>query len=1281
MPLTLRIESELDERSAAAAASRAQRIYSDAARDMSRDMSEGIARGAREGGRAVERMADEARAAYKRVGDATDELRQQEAQLKQMREEGVRGVEVQMERVRRARKAEKDAIREAADEYERYERAARGAGQAGEQAGTSILAGLRGATAGAGQSGGDMANEFASGFAGSSALLRLGAAGGPVGLAIAGVAALGYAGGKALADQIMAGLETLQMRDLFRAKLGVDETTMAGYGDAAAKAYVNQFGASVEDNLRATEVGIKSGLIDRDATDAEIQGLIQQIQTVSTVIGEDTARVAQGSRNLIKTGLVDNYEQAFDLLTAASQKGLDISGDLLDTAEEYGTAWQAVGLTGADAMGLIDQMWQAGIRNTDVAADSLKELSINLTDGSKTTADTMTALGFNAEDMMNRFAQGGPVARDAFGEVLTALRNIDDPVQKNLIGLNLFKTKWEDAKTAIEAADLSKAASDLGQIDGATRNASDAVGEHANQWVTLGRNIDDTFTRFQTWLADSKIGKFFTEWLPSFVNSNLFPGDPLKDFNDKLPKDAFTPAAPDDGLLSGGAPAPAGPMFPGANVLIDPRVTAATPGPPPVPPPGPQDGGPQRVTPVPLTPGSAGGASTSLPDAPVLPMSYTSTAGLPTAIANAVTRLDEVKHDVAEKTARVNQLEQSNVATADDIQKAKNEQAKAQQDQLQAERALTDAQTAAIEKQTKQLKGTTDSLSELGAGLDSDFGISKGLSGIADNIVRFVGSLALAGPMAQLNAISQARGDEGSGLMGILASNGVLGPRFMPGYGSTSVSGSVTTSLPSGAAMPLGAALPGESPREFAHRVMMPYWESKGLTVGDHAADQYGEHQNGALDIMVPDIATGNAVLQQVLSDPNVYGAIFNNQAFGYGQGAAPRPYSGGFTGDPTQDHQDHVHAFYKPGGSDNINPGGVPVMGGDGAYSPVGVTSGVPSSSGATPVFVVNMPGGGGFPGLGAGGAAVGSPASGRGGGALPGAGAATNLWDAVAAAESSGNWGNQDTGGNGHYGGLQFSPDTWRNFGGVDLTGFTNPADATREQQIEIANRTAFTGYNGQAPQGLGAWQAITDGRVPGVTTSTPASAFGGPLGPLPPVGSVGAGESAPLGVTGQAYPSQGGGGGGIGISGSLMGAVTAAASAFPGGGAAAQMAMQLINRTVQYAGQVAGIGISGLAETFLPAGDKPKASIGNSWLGKIAGGIAGAKPAVPNAAGGKGKQPPGPMDAAGGAAGGAAGAQAGNTINNTVNQTNHYPTQDIAANSAVREMGAMYAAPGVR
>ena len=68
---------------------------------------------------------------------------------------------------------------------------------------------------------------------------------------------------------------------------------------------------------------------------------------------------------------------------------------------------------------------------------------------------------------------------------------------------------------------------------------------------------------------------------------------------------------------------------------------------------------------------------------------------------------------------------------------------------------------------------------------------------------------------------------------------------------------------------------------------------------------------------------------------------------------------------------------------------------------------------------------------------------------------------WNRVAECESSGDWG-IDTG-NGYYGGLQFSDQTWDSFGGER---YAPTADqASREQQIAVAER-------GLAEQGWGAW-----------------------------------------------------------------------------------------------------------------------------------------------------------------------------------------------------------------
>jgi hypothetical protein len=65
---------------------------------------------------------------------------------------------------------------------------------------------------------------------------------------------------------------------------------------------------------------------------------------------------------------------------------------------------------------------------------------------------------------------------------------------------------------------------------------------------------------------------------------------------------------------------------------------------------------------------------------------------------------------------------------------------------------------------------------------------------------------------------------------------------------------------------------------------------------------------------------------------------------------------------------------------------------------------------------------------------------------------------WDAIAQCESGGNWAINT--GNGYYGGLQFKLSTWRANGGVG-----NPANATREQQIAVAERVLVS-------QGIGAW-----------------------------------------------------------------------------------------------------------------------------------------------------------------------------------------------------------------
>ncbi len=72
-----------------------------------------------------------------------------------------------------------------------------------------------------------------------------------------------------------------------------------------------------------------------------------------------------------------------------------------------------------------------------------------------------------------------------------------------------------------------------------------------------------------------------------------------------------------------------------------------------------------------------------------------------------------------------------------------------------------------------------------------------------------------------------------------------------------------------------------------------------------------------------------------------------------------------------------------------------------------------------------------------------------------------AGSIWDRIAHCESTGNWAINT--GNGFYGGLQFTQQTWEGFGGLQ---YAPRADlATRDEQIDIAKKV-------QAGQGWGAW-----------------------------------------------------------------------------------------------------------------------------------------------------------------------------------------------------------------
>ncbi|AEJ93207.1 tail length tape measure protein [Mycobacterium phage SwagPigglett] len=517
--------------------------------------------------------------------------------------------------------------------------------------------------------------------------------------------------------------------------------------------------------------------------------------------------------------------------------------------------------------------------------------------------------------------------------------------------------------------------------------------------------------------------------------------------------------------------------------------------------------------------GSAGGSSSSgpkLPDAPVLPYDTTLPPGIPgmpqdAAVFSAESSYLDARHKLAEKRARAAQLEQSTEATEEDRLKARNDVIEAERDLQAAEMRMSDARANQYEKLTKQTDQHAKDLGQIGAKLDQDFGISKGLAGIAENITKFVANLAAAPLLGQLQAISAYNPTQGGhGLMGVLGAQGVFGPQYQNNQydrGSYPSAGTTGVSM-----TPIGA-YPGDA-----------------ALLANVPAGRYTQEQRGDLTQGLADCSSAVEDLVNLMDGRPTTGASMSTHnadewltARGFVKGmGGPGDFRVGF-------NASHMQATL---------PGGTPFNWGSDAAA---ARRGIGGTGADDPAFtshyyrpVTSVPGGSA--------AAAGAP-------------------------------------------GL-YSPQN------------TNPAL-----------------NNPPAPVSSGAW----------ATNPAPLPTTGGGGGPMAagaPQGMFTGGPTNTTNIGANVAPYAGSGSGGIGMDGggALGMAVQAGGMALdamaPGAGQAAQTGVKLINRAIEYGGQVAAIGAQGLMETFLPTGGSDLAN--NNWITRIAGGIAGAAPALPNLAG---------------------------------------------------------------
>ena len=213
-------------------------------------------------------------------------------------------------------------------------------------------------------------------------------------------------------------------------RIGMDELN-----EAMENIYANNFGESIED--------VADGLATVRTTlwlnGEELQKITEYAFGFRDAFDVDINESTRAAKALMDSFGI-SAEESFNMLTQGYQEGLNFSDEFIDSMGEYSVQFKKLGLNVEDMFSILESGSESGAFSLDKVGDAVKELSIRVIDGSDTTKEGFETLGLNADEMANKFAEGGDSAR----EVIDGLENCDDPMKKNLAGTDLLGSMWED---------------------------------------------------------------------------------------------------------------------------------------------------------------------------------------------------------------------------------------------------------------------------------------------------------------------------------------------------------------------------------------------------------------------------------------------------------------------------------------------------------------------------------------------------------------------------------------------------------------------------------------------------------------------------------------------------------------------------------------------------------------------------------------------------------------------------------------------------------------------
>lgn len=318
-----------------------------------------------------------------------------------------------------------------------------------------------------------------------------------------------------------------------QSSLGLTSDEANKLADSAYSLWQDGFGESL-DEVTNSLLQVRQNI--KGLNEGEIEEVTKNAMVLANTFDSEVNEVTRAGNNLMVNFGIDS-KKAFDLMAKGAQNGLNFSNEMFDNLSEYSGLFSDMGYSADEYFQLLVNGAQEGVYNLDYINDVMKEFQIRVKDGSKATSDAMSLMSEETQEVWESFLDGEGTVKDVSNAVLSELKNMDDQVLANQIGVGLYGTKWEDLE-ADAMYSLTTMGNEMNNVNGTMQSMTETQEEaFGQQFQSLLRELLAAFLPLgrillnlaQQWLPSISAGiqtltTWFTSLSPLMQNVTIIVG-------------------------------------------------------------------------------------------------------------------------------------------------------------------------------------------------------------------------------------------------------------------------------------------------------------------------------------------------------------------------------------------------------------------------------------------------------------------------------------------------------------------------------------------------------------------------------------------------------------------------------------------------------------------------------------------------------------------------------------------------------------------------------------